>query len=82
MMQAQLSQEVKRADMLSAELSRQQDDTARKGSKQRATTDALGTSRSPAGDHIQLCCDTLSHVLHAVLCCAVLACRSSQHSVV
>lgn len=58
-MQAQLSQEVKRADMLSAELSRQQDDTARKGSKQRATTDALGTSRSPAGDHIQLCCDTL-----------------------
>ena len=49
MMQAQLTQEVKRGDMLSAELSRQQDDTARKGSKQRATSDALGTSRSPAG---------------------------------
>jgi len=47
-LQAQLTQEVKRADLLSAELSRQQDDSARglKATKQRATGDIL-MGRSP-----------------------------------
>jgi len=41
--QAQLTQEVKRADMLSAELARQQDESARglKSTKSRATSDLL-----------------------------------------
>lgn len=47
-MQAQLTQEVKRADALGAELMRQQDDAARKGIKVRATGDMLG-SRTPGG---------------------------------
>lgn len=42
-LQAQLTQEVKRADLLSAELTRQQDESARgmKTTKQRATSDIL-----------------------------------------
>lgn len=71
--QAQLSQEVKRADMLSAELNRHQDGASFKGSKQRATADALGTSRSPAGVNMilarQTTCDvgrlTVQH--HAIV---------------
>jgi len=46
--QAQLTQEVKRADMLSGELARQQDESARglRSSKSRATSDLL-MGRSP-----------------------------------
>ena len=48
-MQAQLSQELKRADLLSAELTRQQDESARgqRGTKQRASSDIL-MGRSPS----------------------------------
>ena len=50
--QAQLTQEVKRADMLSAELARQQDESARglRSTKSRATSDLLmGRSPTQAG---------------------------------